>query len=80
MSLYKHVIFCRMMVYTEPGIIHYLTVNVLSNSSVNISWEQPLLSNGVILYYLISIRNLITNHSVLNEPEENIYHLIIDLS
>ena len=57
-----------------------MTINVLSNSSVNISWEAPLLSNGVIIHYYISIRSLTVNQSVIFETEENLYHLIQDLS
>ena len=53
-----------------------MTVNVLSNSSVNVSWQPPLLSNGVILHYNISIRSLTVNQSVIFEPEEKLYHLI----
>ena len=68
------------MSIAEPGAIHHLTVNVLSNSSVNISWEPPLLSNGVILHYYISIRSLTENQSVIFQFEENLYHIIHDMS
>ena len=44
---------------------------MLSNSSVNISWKPPLLSNGIILYYYISIRSLTENQSVIFNLEEN---------
>ena len=64
----------------EPGIIHHLTVTVLSNSSVKVSWEPPLLSNGVILHYYISIRSLAANQSVIFKTEKNLYHIIYYLS
>ena len=70
----------------EPGVILQLTVTVLSNTSVNISWEPPLLTNGIIVYYHINIRSLqlpvieIFNHSVSFEPKENLHNLIQNLS
>ena len=70
----------------EPGTIRQLTVSVLSNTSVNISWEPPLLPNGIILYYdinVISLQLTLTkafNHSVSIEPTNNLYQLIQNLS
>ena len=70
----------------EPGTIQQLTVTVLSNTSVNISWEPPLLTNGIILYYDINVISLqltlikAINHSVSIEPTKNLYQLIQNLS
>ena len=70
----------------EPGTIQQLTVTVLSNTSVNISWEPLLLTNGIILYYDINIRSLqltvikAFNHSVSIEPTKSLYQLIKNLS
>ena len=70
----------------EPGVIQQLTVTVLSNTSVNISWEPPLLTNGIILHYDINIRSLqltireTFNHSVSVKPTKNLHHLIKSLS
>ena len=70
----------------EPGVILQLTVTVLSNTSVNISWEPPLLTNGIILYYVINIRSLqLTeikpfNDSASVEPTKSLYQLIQNLS
>ena len=67
----------------EPGTIQQLAVTVLSNTSVNISWEPPLLTNGIILYYDINIRSLTIdtfNYSVSIESTENLHHLIQNLS
>ena len=70
----------------EPGTIQQLTVSVLSNTSVNISWEPPLLTNGIILYYDINVISLqltlikAFNRSVSIEPTNNLYQLIQNLS
>ena len=75
----ENVMFFHVLII-NPGTIHHLTINVLSNSSVNISWELALLSNGVILHYYISIRSLTQNQSVIFETEENLHHIIHNLS
>ena len=70
----------------EPGVIQQLTVTVLSNTSVNISWEPPLLTNGIVLHYDINIRSLQLTvnetfyYSVSVEPTKNLHHLIKNLS
>ena len=57
----------------EPGTIHNLTINVLSNSSINISWQPPLISNGIILHYYISIRSLTERQFLIFETKGNVY-------
>ena len=70
----------------EPATIQQLTVTVLSNTSVNITWDPPLLPNGIILYYNINIISLqITviktfNYSVSADNAKKLHHLIKNLS
>ena len=58
---------------------------MLSNTSVNISWEPPILRNGIILYYdinIISLQLTVTerfNQSVSVEPTKSLYQLIQNL-
>ena len=81
-----HVIITIFYGQLKPGTIQQLTVTVLSNTSVNISWEPPLLTNGIILHYdinIISLQLTVTetfNYSVSVEPTKNLHHLIRSLS
>ena len=81
-----HVIITIFYGQLKPGTIQQLTVTVLSNTSVNISWEPPLLTNGIILHYdinIISLQLTVTetfNYSVSVEPTKKLHHLIRSLS
>ena len=79
----KHHVISFFVLHLELDTIKQLTVTVVSNTSVNISWEPPLLTNGIILRYDINIRSLTVrpfNDSVSIAPMENLNHLIQNLS
>ena len=56
-------------------------MNVLSNSSVNITWEPPLLLNGIIISYHINIISLTTKQHFINTWDVDsgeVFHITIN--
>ena len=63
----------------EPGPVHHLAIDIISNTSANISWHPPVSLNGVIISYHIVIRNLTHNISMSDWIlESSDRHYIID--
>ena len=53
----------------EPGAVHKFDIIIVSNSSVNITWEPPLLLNGIIISYHINIISLTAKEKLINTWE-----------
>ena len=66
----------------EPGPVHHFAIDIISNTSANISWHPPVSLNGVIISYHIVIRNLTGNNSgyIMSDwiLESSDRHYIID--
>ena len=53
----------------EPGAVHKFDIVIISNFSVNITWEPPLLLNGIIISYHINIISLTAKEKLINKWE-----------
>ena len=54
----------------EPGAVHKFDIITISNFSVNITWEPPLLLNGIIISYPINIISLTIKEQLMNTWKE----------
>lgn len=62
---------------TAPGVVHALSVDILNNREVNISWNPPMELNGIIQQYNVKVISLTTDMRLLRnwtlEPYEQLH-------